>query len=167
MDVFNLRAKLVSDYSTYFQSFVTIRDERIHALVGQKLCEGFPWPEALVQLNPRFAPGEPLSDLIAEKLLHPECLKIFDKKNEDGSGAVPIRLHSHQVEGIRAARAGRRCTGQRRGSPPSSSRHTERLQLISRKVRSEATERLPSDGQMATGCSSAALHVQRGGRPCP
>lgn len=106
MDVFDLRAKLVSDYSTYVQSFVTIRDERIHALVGQKLSEGFLWPEALVQLNPRFAPGEPLSDLIAEKLLHPECLKIFAKKNEDGSGAVPIRLHSHQVEGIRAARAG-------------------------------------------------------------
>ena len=77
MDVFDLHAKLVSDYSTYVQSFVTIRDERIQALVGQKLREGFLWPEALVQLNPRFPPSEPLSDLIAEKLLHPERLKTF------------------------------------------------------------------------------------------
>ena len=38
---------------------------------------------------------------IAEKLLHPG-VRIFAKMNEDGSGAVPIRLHSHQVEGIRA-----------------------------------------------------------------
>lgn len=106
MDVFNLRQRLVNDYSTYVQSFVTIRDERVHALVEQKLRDGFLWPEALVQLNPRFAPGDSLSQLIGDGVLHPACLKIFAKKNEDGSGAVPIRLHSHQVEGIRAARAG-------------------------------------------------------------
>lgn len=105
MNVFDLRKKVVADYARYVQSFVAIRDERIDELVKHELEDGFLWPEPLIQLNPAFEPGEAMRDLVAKDLLHPECLKIFATKGENGPIGPPIRLHEHQVAGIRAARA--------------------------------------------------------------
>jgi len=105
MDVFDLRTKVVADYARYVQSFVAIRDKRIEDLVKHELDNGFLWPEPLIQLNPAFEPGEPMRDLVAKDLLHPECLKIFANKGKTGPIGPPIRLHEHQVAGIRAARA--------------------------------------------------------------
>ncbi len=102
MDVFELRNQVVADYGSYVQSFVTIRDEHVE----QALRDGFLWPEPLVQLNPSFEPGETLRQLVDEGVLHPECLRIFAAKGSLSAGGTPIRLHRHQVEGIRAARSG-------------------------------------------------------------
>src|SRR5271157_2460588 len=106
MDVFELRNAVIADYSAYVRSFLTIRDERIRALVDEELTGGFLWPEPLIQLNPAFEPGESLKALVDGGHLHPECLRIFAAKNEDGGAAKPFQLHKHQVESIHAARAG-------------------------------------------------------------
>ncbi len=106
MDVFDLRQRVIDDYSGYIRSFFTIRDERIAERVEAALAEGLLWPHPLVQLSPSFEPGESLEQLIAAGDLHPETRRIFAQKNADGSVRAPLRLHRHQVDGIRAARAG-------------------------------------------------------------
>ncbi|MCB9597540.1 MAG: DEAD/DEAH box helicase, partial [Sandaracinaceae bacterium] len=105
MDVFALRDHVVEDYASYVESFIEIRDERIRAFVTEQMRRGALWPDPLVQLNPSFAPGEPMQELVDEKILHAECLKIFAKK-KDGKVGAPFQLHRHQVEAIRAARSG-------------------------------------------------------------
>ncbi len=106
MDVFDLRDKVINDYGAYVRSFLTIKDERIDKLVREEMEAGFLWPDPRIQLNPSFEPGETLQQLIYQGELHPECLNIFRKKDEDGTIGSPFQLHRHQVEGIRAARAG-------------------------------------------------------------
>jgi len=106
MDVFNLRDHVVEEYGSYVRSFLEIRDARIRQFVTEELGAGYLWPSPLIQLNPAFEPGEPLEQLVQEGLLHPECLRIFAAKRDDGSVIKPFRLHRHQVESIRAARAG-------------------------------------------------------------
>lgn len=106
MDVFNLCNNVIGDYGTYVRSFLTIRDERIDQLVREEMDGGFLWPDPLIQLNPSFESGETLQQLIDGGELHPECINIFRDKHEDGSVGAPFRLHRHQVDGIRSARAG-------------------------------------------------------------
>src|SRR5690606_38700603 len=85
MDVFRLRDHVISDYSNYVRSFLTIHDERIDRLVREEMEGGFLWPDPLIQLNPAFEPGETLEQLIRDGELHPECINIFREKGEDGS----------------------------------------------------------------------------------
>jgi ATP-dependent helicase YprA (DUF1998 family) len=106
MDVFKLRRRVVEEYGSFVQSFLTIRDPRVRDLVERELAEGRLWPDPLIQLNPAFEPGEPLEALIAQGVLHTECQKIFAIKDETGVATAPMRLHHHQVESIRAAHAG-------------------------------------------------------------
>lgn len=107
MDVFKLRNQVIGDYRNYVKSFINIGDPKIERHVDGELQQGFLWPEPLVQLNPNFEPGESLETLVRQDVLHPECLRIFAKKDESGAHATPIRLHRHQVEGIKTARAGK------------------------------------------------------------
>jgi hypothetical protein len=107
VDVFGLRDRVIADYASYIRSFFTISDEQIRRLVNDALAEGHLWPDPLLQLSPAFEAGETIEELIAAGELHPETRKIFAiKREEDGSIQAPLRLHRHQVEGIRAARAG-------------------------------------------------------------
>ncbi len=106
MDVFRLRNHVIADYSDYVRSFLTIRDERIRRLVQDEMAGGFLWPDPLIQLSPAFEPGESLEELVHNGELHPECVNIFREKGEDGAIGAPLRLHRHQVEGLRAARKG-------------------------------------------------------------
>ena len=78
MDVFDLRARLVSDYKSYTQSFIKIRDSRIKEFVDNSLNIGAFWPEPLLQLNPTFLPGGTIEDLVKTDVLHPECTRIFN-----------------------------------------------------------------------------------------
>jgi ATP-dependent helicase YprA (DUF1998 family) len=109
MDVFELRDRLIADYKDYVTSFMALRDPRIRERVETSLAEGRLWPETRVGLNPAFEPGAWVDDLVAdpEIALHPDCARIFrvGKSAADPLGQ-PMRLHRHQVEAIRAARAG-------------------------------------------------------------
>ncbi|MBE0418497.1 MAG: DEAD/DEAH box helicase, partial [Coriobacteriia bacterium] len=111
MDVFELREKLITDFSEYAKSFMNIADERIQAHVDEKLEEGLLWPPPKVQLNPAFERGASVDELVDEGVLHSECRAIFrrgKKEGSTGSAAVgePLHLHRHQEEAVRTARRG-------------------------------------------------------------
>ncbi|MBN8595971.1 MAG: DEAD/DEAH box helicase [Anaerolineae bacterium] len=104
MDVFALQNQLIRDYSTYASSFIQIRDQRIYETVRQNLHDGVFWPDPLIQLNPSFASGGTIQELVSEGLLHPECNRIFLKQKQ--TGGQTLRLHRHQREAIEVARQG-------------------------------------------------------------
>ncbi|MGA2248801.1 MAG: DEAD/DEAH box helicase [Verrucomicrobiota bacterium] len=105
MNVFELRKCLVDDYASYTRSFIKIADAAIRAKVDSELDAGAFWPEPLLQLNPTFQPGGTIDDLVADKILHAECAKIFriDKTPTDLTGNQ-LLLHNHQTAGIRKAK---------------------------------------------------------------
>ncbi len=105
MDAVALCNRLVTDYSSYIESFITIRDPRIKARVDDELRNGLLWPGPLLQLNPSFEPGPWIDDLVASGRLHPECQSIFRIK-QDGEPARRLRLHQHQGEAVEAAALG-------------------------------------------------------------
>ena len=108
LDVFDLRERLVRDYRAYTRSFIKIRDPEIEAFVDGHLAgEGF-WPEPLLQLNPNFAPGGTIDDLVDEGALHEECAQIFRlEKSENNHHGKQLQLHRHQREAILKASEGR------------------------------------------------------------
>ncbi len=106
MNIFEFRDRLVGDYASYIESFIQIRDPHIHDFVERQLQQGMLWPDPLIQLNPLFAPGETIDELVARGTLHRECARIFRKdKTEDEQGRT-LRLHRHQSEAISVARSG-------------------------------------------------------------
>jgi len=106
MDVFDLRSKIIEDYSSYIGGFLRIHDQRIREKVEEELREGRLWPEPLVQLNPAFEPGGWIDDLVKDGTLHTDCRKVFRAGKAPGSDGKPLLLHRHQVDAIRAARTG-------------------------------------------------------------
>jgi superfamily II DNA/RNA helicase len=90
MDILNFHKKLIENYKTYIQSFLNIKDPKILKKVNEEIGDKKLWPEPLVQFNPTFEKGRPLSTLVNEGYLHNEIDKIF-------SG---INLHRHQEEAI-------------------------------------------------------------------
>lgn len=106
MDVFKLRTELISQYSSYIKGFIKISDRRINKKVESELNNGLLWPDPLIQLNPSFAPGDSIENLIAENILHPECGSIFRINKTTDSLGLPLNLYRHQSEAIRAAHSG-------------------------------------------------------------
>ena len=107
MNVFELRDKVIEDYGAYVTSFISIQDQRIRDRVERDLAEGLLWPEPRIGLNPAFAEGAWIDELVRQRVLHPECAKIFRIKpapHDPGSG---LKLHKHQLDAVHAARAGR------------------------------------------------------------
>jgi very-short-patch-repair endonuclease len=106
MDVFELREKLVADYSSFVQGFINIRSQEIKDIVDDEFKNGLLWPDPLIQLSPCFEPGESIDDLVNSELLHPECTKIFQIKDSDKDPGKLLRLYSHQAESIKIAKQG-------------------------------------------------------------
>ena len=107
MNVFELRKRVTDDYGDYVRSFISIRDERIRERVDTDMAEGLLWPEPRIGLNPAFAPGGWVDELVQQGVLHPECGRIFRAKADARDAGKGLRLHKHQVEAIHAARSGR------------------------------------------------------------
>jgi len=107
LDVFRLRRRLVDDYGSYVSSFIRIKDQRVEEEVLSSLSDGLLWPDPLIQLNPSFEASETIDQLAAEGVLHEECARIFRRKRELHDPGEDLRLHRHQAEAIRTARAGR------------------------------------------------------------
>ena len=103
MDVFELHQHVVADYAAYTKSFIQISDERISETVHREISDGLLWPEPLLQLNPSFAPGKRIDELVAEGLLHEDCGRIFRIKKNDNDVGRELRLHIHQERAIRIA----------------------------------------------------------------
>src|ERR1022692_1981797 len=72
MDVFRVRDRLIDDYREFTGSFVEIHDPRISEHVAERMARGYQWPDPWLSLNPSFASGGNITDLVAAGLLHPE-----------------------------------------------------------------------------------------------
>lgn len=108
MDIFELRNKLISEYQSYVQSFICIKDPRIKNYVDSNIQDGMLWPEPLIQLNPSFQPGDTINNLVEQDILHPDCSRIFRIKNDSHDyDGKPLTLHKHQSDAIKVAQKGR------------------------------------------------------------
>lgn len=102
VDVFDLRDTTIGEYGDFIRGFLQIKDSRIREEVDQALDAGLLWPEPWLSLNPKFTLGGRVDDLVSNRLLHPECSKIFRIKRDDGTDQ-DLPLHRHQVDAIEAA----------------------------------------------------------------
>jgi len=96
LNIFDYRDRLTDDYASYVESFIQIRDRAIRSYVQQQLDQGVLWPDPLLQLNPLFAQGDSIDELVAQGVLHQECTRIFRKKSQDDPAGRTLRLHKHQ-----------------------------------------------------------------------
>ena len=112
MNVFELRKRLVDDYRTYVKSFISIADPRIREYVDKELDENeLLWPQARIGLNPAFAEGSWIDDLVRDGVLHAECSRVFRLKKDERDAGLSLKLHRHQVEAVHAARSGSNLPG--------------------------------------------------------
>jgi ATP-dependent helicase YprA (DUF1998 family) len=109
VDVFKVHEQLIADYRAFTTSSVVLKNDRIKSTVDEALVQGDQWPHPWLSLNPSFAPGGSVTQLVQDGLLHPECERIFRVgKEKDGSlqQGRPISFHRHQRDAIEAARSG-------------------------------------------------------------
>lgn len=107
MDVFAVHEQVIADYRAFTSGFVEVRDPRIKEFVDRQFDEGVQWPDPWVGLNPSFATGGSVPDLVRQGLLHDEAEWIFRRKSgPDDRGREPIVLHRHQREAVEIARTG-------------------------------------------------------------
>ena len=73
----------------------TIRDDRIAKFFDADLDAKSQWPDPWLSLNPFFADGASVTDLVTEDWLHPECANIFQTGKSDTAttcdGNPPLR----------------------------------------------------------------------------
>src|SRR6185437_6910549 len=70
--------------------------------VDDRMANGYQWPDPWLSLNPSFASGGTVSELIEAGLLQPGTKDIFRL-----SSGPELRFHKHQKEAIEAARTGK------------------------------------------------------------
>ncbi|MFI2712230.1 protein kinase [Micromonospora sp. NPDC018662] len=109
MDVFGVHEQLISDYRAFTRGGTVIRDDRIALFVDQDMEKGSQWPDAWVSLNPFFASGGSILELVGQGVLHEECARIFQARKTEGGRTCdgrPLTLHRHQREAIEKAQSG-------------------------------------------------------------
>ncbi|GAA1007989.1 protein kinase [Streptomyces thermogriseus] len=109
MDVFGIHADLIGEYEKFTKSGTVIRDARIAEFVENDLAAKSQWPDPWLSLNPFFADGGQVTDLVRDGVLHPKCAEIFQagkRENSPRPDGRPLTFHLHQRQAIEAAQAG-------------------------------------------------------------
>ncbi|MFE1359446.1 protein kinase domain-containing protein [Streptomyces harbinensis] len=109
MDVFGIHADLISEYESFTKSATVFRDPRISVFVEDDLAAKSQWPDPWLSLNPFFADGGQVTDLVRDGLLHPACAEIFQAGKKETSprpDGRPLTFHRHQRQAIEAAQDG-------------------------------------------------------------
>ncbi|WP_179199743.1 protein kinase [Streptomyces sp. NRRL B-24572] len=109
MDVFGIHADLISEYESFTKSATVIRDARIDGFVADDMAAKSQWPDPWLSLNPFFADGGKVTDLVRDGILHPRCAEIFQAGKKESSrrpDGRPLTFHLHQRQAIEAAQAG-------------------------------------------------------------
>ncbi|HEV2780175.1 MAG TPA: DEAD/DEAH box helicase [Actinophytocola sp.] len=107
MDVFAVHEHLIADYEAFTSGFTEILDPDIRAHVQRRLAEGHQWPDPYLSLNPSFASGGSVGDLVTTGVLHSDCERIFRVgKDSPAAAGHPLDLHQHQRQAIEVARGG-------------------------------------------------------------
>lgn len=104
MDIFNLRDRLISDYTEFTRSFTRIKAPDISAQIDAIYDSDRYWPEPLLQLSPHFEEGPSIDDLAATGDVHAGTAAIF-RVRDDAGQAQPLRLYVHQAQAVAAAHA--------------------------------------------------------------
>lgn len=92
MDVFKVRDTVIDDYRSFTTASIDIKDARLKHHYETELDGDRQWPEPWISLNPSFASGGRIDDLVREGLLHPECERIFRvKEHLEDPGRSPKR----------------------------------------------------------------------------
>jgi superfamily II DNA/RNA helicase len=97
MNILKYHRSLINRYKSYINSFINIKDPVLLEFVKSEIEFNKLWPEPLVQFNPTFEKGRPLTTLIKEGHLHKELDNIFKGFN----------LYKHQEEAILLGAKGR------------------------------------------------------------
>lgn len=105
VDAFEVHQQLIQDYKSFTEGFVDIRDSRIRDRVTDQSLSGAQWPDPWLSLNPSFAAGGTITELVGEGALDPRCERIFADKRDPGR-PDPFSLYLHQREAIEVARTG-------------------------------------------------------------
>src|SRR5450756_34393 len=108
-DIFAVHQRLIGEYRDYTEGSAVIRNDRIAKFFDADLDAKSQWPDPWLSLNPFFADGGSVTDLVGKGLLHPECAAIFQTGKKDTSASCdgrPIRFYRHQRDAILAARGG-------------------------------------------------------------
>jgi hypothetical protein len=63
---FGLRDRLIEDYRDFSGSFVDIHDKTIADHVRDRMDRGYQWPDPWLSLNPNFASGGTIAELVAQ-----------------------------------------------------------------------------------------------------
>ena len=87
-----------------------IRDDRIAKFMEADLDAKSQWPDPWLSLNPFFADGGSVADLVAAGLLRPECERIFQTGKTEAAATLRrdrrSAFYRHQRDGDRGRRAG-------------------------------------------------------------
>jgi hypothetical protein len=77
MNIFELRDKIIEEYSSFVNGFINIKDSKASNYVLDKINKGLLWPDPLVQINPFFTLGESVKELVSQGFLHPDVKRSF------------------------------------------------------------------------------------------
>lgn len=105
MDAFKVHRDLIEDYRRFTEGFVGAADPKIRQYLEQQSAEGRQWPDPWLSLNPAFAPGGSVDELVREHTLHPDAARVFRVKKDlaDTGEHSPIIFHKHQRDAIESA----------------------------------------------------------------
>ena len=152
-DIFAVHQRLIREYRDYTEGAAVIRNDRIAKFFDADLDAKSQWPDPWLSLNPFFADGGSVADLVAEGWLHPECANIFQTGKSDTATTCdgrPIRFYRHQRDAIRAAARRRQLRAH----------HRHRLRQVAVLHRPDrgpgaARPRRPATGRRGSGRSSS------------
>jgi ATP-dependent helicase YprA (DUF1998 family) len=106
MNPFSTLQRVRDAYRGYVRTFQHFQNPEIDRWVGERIERGtLLWRDPHVELARRFKPGDSLSRLVEEGVLHPDTPKCFTSEAGDRS-AAPIRPYRHQSEAVRHVQDG-------------------------------------------------------------
>ena len=107
MNIFRFRDKLIKDYRNYTEGFLEIREPCLKEFVKLQLDNGALWPDPLLQINPSFAKGRSVDQMVHSGQLHPLCEQIFRYGKKANPPGVIACLHLHQEKAVLASQTGK------------------------------------------------------------
>jgi len=101
MNPFEILEAVQQDYLTYVRTFQCFQNPQIRDWVLERVQSGtLLWKPPFIQVSRPFAPGDTLTDLVANGLLHPATPPIF-RRDPDDPASLPIHPYCHQTDAIR------------------------------------------------------------------
>ena len=101
MDVFDLDQFVIDQYKAFSRSFTKIKSPEISSKVSALYDDERFWPKPLLQINPHYASGGSIRDLVNGGMLEPECMEVFeDKWGPADQSDSSLKLRKHQEQAI-------------------------------------------------------------------